>query len=257
MIPFMNYRLFFLTLFSTISLTLATPLLTEIKQRELLRVGTTFDYKPFTSKDNDKKTGFDIELASLLAKDLGVEVVFIQTTWQTLVSDLTSEKYDIGMSGITHTKEREQVVAFTPSYLEIGKSPLVRKEDQDRFTSLEYINQKGVRIGVNPGGTNATFVREHCHNAEIIVIQDNLSIPQLIVEKKVDVMITDNIEAVVSARKHPELCAINPSTPFTQSQLAYMTRKDDPAWTKWLTQWLSSTQQTKAYQTLYKKYLAF
>ena len=70
-------------------------------------------------------------------------------------------------------------------------------------------------------------------------------------------MITDNIEAVISAREYPELCAVNPETPFTKNHLAYMMRKDDKAWLKKVTQALSLVQESPAYKELYEKYLKF
>ena len=253
----MSSSIITLTLFCTLTYALASPILESIKDRGSLRVGTTFDYKPFTSKEDGKEIGFDIELASLLAKKIGVNLTFVQTSWPNIVTDLQAAKYDIAMSGITHTTEREQLASFTSSYLAIGKCPLARKKDQKRFSTLKALNNPSVRIGVNPGGTNAKFVYSHCPKAQIVVIEDNLSIPKFIVANKVDVMITDNIEAVVSSRLHPTLCAINPDTPFTQSKLAYMVRKNDTEWLKWLEGQLIELQATEAYKTLYKKHLAF
>lgn len=69
----------------------------EIMKKGVIRVGTTGDYKPFTYLNGDKYEGYDIEVANLIAKELGVKIEFVPTTWKTLISDLNEDKYDIAM----------------------------------------------------------------------------------------------------------------------------------------------------------------
>ena len=70
----------------------------EIMKKGVIRVGTTGDYKPFTYLNGDKYEGYDIEIANLIAKELGVKIEFVPTTWKTLISDLNEDKYDIAMA---------------------------------------------------------------------------------------------------------------------------------------------------------------
>lgn len=67
----------------------------EIVKKGVLRVGTTADYKPFTYKSGEEYKGYDMEVAKLLAKELGVELEIVPTTWKTLLEDLKADKYDI------------------------------------------------------------------------------------------------------------------------------------------------------------------
>ena len=65
-----------------------------------LRVGTTGDWNPMTFIDPDSKErkGFDIDIATALAADMGIKVVFVPTTWKTLVNGVISNKYDMTSS---------------------------------------------------------------------------------------------------------------------------------------------------------------
>ena len=65
-----------------------------------LRVGTTGDWNPMTFIDPDSKErkGFDIDIATALAADMGIKVVFVPTTWKTLVNGVVSNKYDMTSS---------------------------------------------------------------------------------------------------------------------------------------------------------------
>ena len=208
-------------------------------ERGEIRVGTTGDYRPFSYRRADGTfEGFDVDAARSLGAALGVRVRFVQTSWPTLVDDLHAGRYDIAMSGITRTRDREAVASLSDGYLSIGKSPLVRSEDRDRFLDLDAIDRPGVRIGVNPGGTNETFVRASITRAQIVVIEDNLSIPDAVATGRVDVMVTDNVEAVLVASQDPRLAAVRPEAPLTREELSYMLPRDDEAFLNRVDAWL-------------------
>ena len=70
---------------STVSAT-AQSALNDILNNGVLKVGTTGDWNPMTMKDvaTNGYTGYDIDVMTQLAADLGVEVEFVATDWKTL-----------------------------------------------------------------------------------------------------------------------------------------------------------------------------
>ncbi len=191
-----------------------------------------------------------------LAKPWGGDVMFVKTTWKTLVEGILKERYDIAMCGITRTLSRQKLVGLTDPYIKVGKSPLVRKADQERFKSLSEIDQPGVKIGVNPGGTNEKFVRANIKQAEIIVIPKNLEIPDKIVSGEVDVMITDNVEAMLVAASRSELYAVTPDKTFTKDDFGYMVPRDDFAFINWLNLWIHQMEDKEEFQKLKEKWIS-
>lgn len=179
-----------------------------------LRVGTTGDYAPFSHEAGDGLRGLDIELAQALAKAWGVDAIFVPTTWGTLKADLLAHRFDVAASGISVTAERAAWAGFSQPYHFDGKTPIARRGDAARFSSLEEIDRPGIRIVVNPGGTNERFVREHIRHGTIVVHPDNRTIFEEIVAGRADVMITDGIEVRLQVRRHPELAAAG-AKPFT------------------------------------------
>lgn len=198
----------------------------EIVSSGTLRVGTTGDYKPFSFADNDKYEGFDIAVAESFARRLGLKLELVKTTWHSLMSDLKADKYDIGMSGITRTISRQKEARFSQGYMMFGKTILVNKENKSRFKSLADVDKKGVRIGVNPGGTNEKFVKANIKNAEVVMFKSNLAIPKAVADKKVDVMITDSVEALYYAATNENLAAPIAGDPFTHAELGYLMPAD-------------------------------
>ena len=187
-----------------------------------LKVGTTGDYRPFSDKSNGIEEGFDIAVAERFASRLGLKLELVATTWPTLMQDLRAGKYDIGMSGITRTADRRKEARFSKGYLISGKTILVAARNAQRFTSIADIDDKDVRIGVNPGGTNEAFVKAAIQHAQIEMFSSNLAIPQAVVADRVDVMITDSVEASYYAGTCDELAAPLAARPFTCCKLSYM-----------------------------------
>lgn len=182
------------------------PALERISAARVLRIGTTGDYAPFTLETADGLSGADIDLALSLARELSAEPVFVRTTWSTLMSDLEAGRFDLAIGGISVTPAREAKASFSKPYTTGGKTLITRCREAQRLRDLPAVNRRGVRVIVNPGGTNEQFVREHIRQAEVRVHPDNRTIFEEIRAGRADVMITDDVEVELQIRRHPELC---------------------------------------------------
>jgi cyclohexadienyl dehydratase len=231
--------------------------LDRIVQQGVLRVGTTGDFKPFSYLNpatNDYE-GHDIDAAKLLAESLGVKIQFVKTTWPTLLKGLQEDQYDIAMCGITRNLARQKVAALSHPYINVGKSPLIRTADRNRFKTLADIDRPGVKIGVNPGGTNQRFVDANIKQATVVVIERNLSIPEKIVAGDVDVMITDNVEAMIVSKADSRLYAVDPENTYTKDDFGYLMPRDDPAWIHYVNLWLDLAKLKGDLARLHQKWI--
>lgn len=205
----------------------AQAVLDAILARGTLRVGLTGDYRPFSIKTADGKfEGLDVDMAESLARALGVKLEIVPTAWGKLLPDLTAGAFDIGMGGISVTLDRAKVALFSTPVMRAGKAPIARCADKDRFTTIADIDKPGVRVIMNPGGTNERFARANITRAELILFPNNAVIFEEIVANRADVMMTDAVETRLQQKLHPELCAINPDKPFDFSELAYLLPRD-------------------------------
>ena len=116
-----------------------------------LRVGTTGDWDPMTIKDpaTNKYRGFDIDVMNELAKDMGVTIKFVPAEWKTIVSGITSGRYDISTS-VTKTPKRAEVAGFTDTYYKYGTVPLVLKKNLKKFPTWDSLNDNKVTIATTP-----------------------------------------------------------------------------------------------------------
>ncbi len=203
------------------------PGLERVQASGVLRVGTTGDYAPFSLEAGGRVRGADIGLAEGLAAALGVEPLFVRTSWAGLIADLQADRYDLAIGGISVTPDRSAHGHFSQPYQSGGKTILARCADRRRFATLEAVDRAEVRVVVNPGGTNERYVRDHLHRAQIVVHDDNRTVSAELLAARADAMITDDIEAELQARRHPELCRTFSGT-LTRSDKAIFLGGDAP-----------------------------
>lgn len=204
------------------------PTIERIKQSGVLLAGTTGDYRPLTFLEPDGSyTGFGIEVAEAIAKELGVGVKFVPTSWPTLTADVMEEpqKFDLAIGGISITDKRQETMLMSEGYLANGKTILCRRADADKFKSLEDIDKPEVRVMVNPGGTNEQLAKEKLTHATIIVHESNLEIPRLVAEGAADIMITEITEAPYHTSIDNRLAAPLIDKPFTNGFIGVLMRK--------------------------------
>ncbi|CAK7050086.1 transporter substrate-binding domain-containing protein [Pseudomonas sp. S 311-6] len=208
----------------------AGPRLDAIMESKVLRVGTPGDYRPFAMKTADGGyEGHDIDVIEQIAKELGLRVEYVQTSWPQLMPDLQANHFDVAVGGITRNAARIGKVEMLPGYAPFGKVALVRSSEAGRYQSVADLNQPGVKVIKNPGGTNEAFVLANLGKAQISTHDKNAEIPALIAEGKGDVMITETYEALHYSKADPRLSAQFIDTPLTpKNYLGFMLPVDDP-----------------------------
>lgn len=191
-------------------------------------VGSTGDYRPLSYLDPQTNTywGFDVDLVEIIAKNLGVKVQYVPTSWPTLTEDMLNEDlFDMAMCGITITDARKEIMLMSDGYLNNGKTILCRKDEAERFTCLEDIDQPDVIVMVNPGGLNEKFANENFTKAKIVVHPRNEEIPSLIAECKANIMITEIVEAPYYVQNDDRLAAPLLEKPFNHGMIGALMRK--------------------------------
>jgi cystine transport system substrate-binding protein len=129
----------------------AADLLDTVKARGTLRVAVEGTYPPFNFKQagSNELTGFDVDVAKLLAAKLGVKAEFVATEWSGILAGLAAGKYDVIVNQVGVTAERQKSFDFSDPYTISSPQLIVNRNDKRVFNQLEDL--KGKKLGVGQG----------------------------------------------------------------------------------------------------------
>lgn len=120
----------------------------------VLRVAIDPTYEPFTFKTADgKPAGFDVDIAEAICAEIQRRCVYVEQVWDSMIPGLQAQQYDVIISSMSITEERQQVIDFSDKYYSTP-SRIVVKEGTP-FETLESL--KGLRIGVLKGSTQERY----------------------------------------------------------------------------------------------------
>ena len=220
-----------------------------------IRVGTTGDWNPMTIKDpaTNKYKGFEIEIVSELALDMGVNLVLVPTEWKTLVNGIVSNKYDISTSASLSAK-RALTTGYTKSYFKLATVPLTLKKNLSMFNTWGDINHEKVRVAVTLGTTQEQQAKLLFPNAILNVIESPARDFQEVLAGRSDVHITSNIEAASLVKQYPELAIIPVKNPKYPTPLAWLTPQDDQVFINYLNHWITLKESQGFFEKKMDKY---
>ena len=171
------------------------------KNSHELRFCTSPDYPPFEFKEGDKLTGFEIDLARAVAKELGKQATFREVPFSTVAVTVQSGMVDIGVSTLTITQERQRDFDFSEPYYQEHMAIVFLKDHPIHEAS----HMKGKKIGCQLGSTMEQWGRSNVPEAEYTTMDQA---PQLIEALKaglVDGVLLDQIQAEKFIQLNPSL----------------------------------------------------
>lgn len=229
--------------------------LTEIVQSGVLKVGTTGDWNPMTMKDpaTNSYTGFDIDVTTALAKDLGVKVEYVPTDWKTLVAGITSGKYHMSGSASISPK-RAKVAGYSSSYVEVGQVPLILKKNADKFKGWDDFNKSGVTVAATLGTTQEQYVKSFFPNATHRIVEAPARDFQDVLAGRADGHITSTIEANKLVEKYPELMIVEVGQAKARTPLAMLVPQGDQVWINFVNHWIALKQSRGFFEDLKAKW---
>ena len=219
-----------------------------------LRVGTTGDWDPMTVKDpaTNKYKGFDIDVMNELAKDMGVKVKFVAAEWKTIVSGITSDRYDISTS-VTKTPKRAEVAGFTDTYYKYGTVPLVLKKNLKKFSTWDSLNNENVTIATTLGTSQEEKAKEFFPKSKLNSVEAPARDFQEVLAGRADGNITSSTEANKLVIKYPQLVIV-PDGEKNPAFLAMMVAKGDDEWRNYVNSWIKKKKSSGFFTKLLAKY---
>ncbi|GAC1440222.1 MAG: ABC transporter substrate-binding protein [Mycobacteriales bacterium] len=130
----------------------------DIAKAGVIRAATDGTYPPneFTGPDGKTLMGFDIDLGNAVAQRLGLKIQFANAKFDSILTGIQGNRYDVAFSSFTDNKDRQKKVDFV-DYFTAGTSILVKKGNPEKINALEDLC--GKKIALESGTVQVTIAK--------------------------------------------------------------------------------------------------
>ncbi len=230
--------------------------LETILKRGALWVGFDSGYMPFEmTNQKGRYVGFDIDMAKEMAKAMGVKFVPINTAWDDIIPSLTTGKFDIIISGMTITQERNLKINFADPYIIVGQTILLNKKHEGKIKSYKDLNDSRYIVTSQSSTTGETAVKILIPKCIYKSFKTENEAASEVLNGKADAFVYDLPFCAVIMAMQGKGKLFFLDTPFTYEPLAWAVRKTDPDFLNWLNNFLRQIKNDGQYDKIYNKWI--
>jgi polar amino acid transport system substrate-binding protein len=230
--------------------------LENILKKGELWVGFDSGYMPFEmTNQKGRYVGFDIDMAKEMAKAMGVKFVPVNTAWDDMIPSLTTGKFDIIISGITVTQERNLKISFTDPYIIVGQTLLIDKKHERKINSYKDLNDPEYIVTSQSGTTGEEAAKNLIPKCTYKSFKTEKEAVLEVINGNADAFVYDLPFCVVVMVMQGKDKLTFLDKPFTYEPLAWAIRKGDPDFLNWLNNFLRQIKKDGRYERIYNKWI--
>jgi polar amino acid transport system substrate-binding protein len=228
--------------------------LDDISEDGELRACFDAGYMPFEMKaKNGDYIGFDLDLGKLMAKQMGVKYVPVNTAWDGIIPALLTGKCHIIMAGMTINAQRNMRVNFADPYITVGQAILLNPKHKGKILSYKDLNSADYVIASKLGTSGEQVVKKMLSKAKYNAFETETDAALEVTNGKADAMIYDMpFISIYAAQTKGKTEAI--LEPFTYEPLGWAVKQGDPDMLNFLNNFLRQTKGDGTYDRIYDKW---
>lgn len=170
----------------------------RIAEAGVLKVGTKFDQPGFGLANLDGvPEGFDVEIAKIIAGELGVAadaIEYTETPSAIREEVLETDQVDLVAATYTINEERAERIDFAGPYYVAGQALMVRTEDAETITTPDDLSDPAIRVCSVDGSTPSETIREYLGSEDQLTLFETYSeCADSLGNDQLDVVTTDNV----------------------------------------------------------------
>lgn len=228
----------------------------DILKRGELLVGLEAGYLPFEMADKKGDfIGFNVDIAKEMAKAMGVKLTIVNTSYDGIIPALLTKKFDIIMSGMTVTQERNLKVNFADPYIVVGQTILLNKKNEGVVKSYKDLNDPKYTVASKLGTTGEQAIKRLMPKATYKSFEVESEAGLEVLNGNADATIYDLPFCVVFMAQQGKDKLVFLDEPFTYEPLAWAVRKGDPDFLNWLNNFLAQLKNDGRYDRIYDKWI--
>ena len=223
-----------------------------VKSPGTLKIGTSNNIKPYAYEENGKLTGFEIDLISAAAKQIGLKPSFVAMDFSGLLPAVNNRQFDVAASAIGITAERKQMVDFSHGYL-AGYFGVLTRPRSGITKSVSSV--KGKKIAVLQGSIEDSLSSKLIPGANIVRFPDDNTADLALKDSRVDGFFNDYDPNLGIIKKYADLHLVQPVIiPATSSPAGWAVKKGNTKLLTALNGALDKLVKNGTWLRLYKKY---
>lgn len=221
----------------------AESVIESIKRQGVIRIGLS-TFTPWSMRAlNGDLIGFEPDVGRKLAADMGVEVEFVPTAWDGIIPALLAGKFDVIISGMSITPQRNLTVNFTDAYAYSGMTILANRQLTEGF-GLEDLDDPDVTFSARRGAVPAAVIAERFPNAELLLFDDEGAVVQEVLNGNAHATMASEPLPSREARSYPDTLYIPFDVLFNQLGEGFALRKGDPDALNFFNNWIAHQWRT-------------
>lgn len=209
-----------------------------IKQDGVIRIGLSL-FVPWSMRDkNGELIGFELDVGRKLAEDMGVEVEFVPTAWDGIIPALVSGNFDVIISGMSVTAQRNLTINFTDPYAYSGLAILANRSMTEGMT-LEDFNKPEVTFTARRGATPAAVIAQNFPDATLLLFDEDGAAAQEVLNGNAHASMAAQPTPNREAGRHPETLVVPFENLYDPRGEAFGMRKGDPDAMNYFNNWIA------------------
>ena len=168
-----------------------------------------------------------------------VEAEFIPTAWDGIIPSLVGRKFDVIISGMTTTAQRNLTINFSNPYAYSGVTILANTKMTADFTSMEDYNNADVIFAARRGATPAAMIPEMFPEAQLLLFDEDGASTQEVLNGKAHATMASEPTPSSEARRYPDILNVPFDTAFSATGEAFGMRKGDPDALNYFNNWIN------------------
>ena len=196
-----------------------------------------------------KLVGIDVDLAKELAKDLKVNLEFVESSFPNFISDITENRCDIAMFAIGNTESRREKVRFTTPHLQSDIYAITTKNNR-KINSWDDIDKDGVIVAVAKGTYHEPVMKEKLKKAQLLVVDDLNTRQQEVHAGRADVFMTDYPFAKKMLKQTSWAKLISPNSTYHMTEYSWAMAYEDDKFYNRIEEFISDIKQDGRLQNL-------
>jgi len=205
------------------------PVFSRIQKSGKLVVGTSGNMPLMSEKlITGDLAGFDIDMATAMAKTMGVELELKTMPFDQLIPALEEGKVDVVLSNMTMTIERNMRVAFAGPYFVSGKCLVTKEQDIARADEPDDLKETDAHIAVVKGTTSEDFVKELLPHTKLVPVDNADKGTSLVAKGEVNAFLTDFPICLTVMKRYPDSGFQSVVSLLTYEPIGIALPADDP-----------------------------